>query len=71
MSVVQAFLLVALGASFVIAGFAIAVNKISAAYDRRGRARFMQAYYPDNVDAPGAFLSTADLPEPPSYERMW
>lgn len=53
--------------------FAYAVNRIAARWERRDRARFMQAYYPQNHDAPGAHLATSDLPSPYPYgpERMW
>jgi hypothetical protein len=73
MSVVQAFLLVGLGAAFVIAGFAIAVNKISAGHDRRARARYMRAYYVDTVDQTTSFTAYYPDDNQPPYlpERMW
>lgn len=45
MNALQAFALVAVGVAVVVVGFIVFVNKVSAAYDRRGRERVIETYY--------------------------
>lgn len=71
MSASIAAIVIVVGIAVLSTAGIIAINAIAARYERRDRARFMRSYYPSSVDAPGAWLATSDLPEPPAYERMW